>query len=130
MMRNARDVSFLATVSLVIFLSACADTGENVVSDVRASELQSNVSLSCEEKRFLRLVNMYRAENGVSALVVSRSATLAARWHARDMGENRYFSHTDSLGRSPAARAEAFGYFQCMGENAAAGNQDAERTFC
>lgn len=86
--------------------------------------------LNCEEARFLVLINMYRAQNGVGPLRVSKSATQAARWHSQDMGEKAYFSHTDSLGRSPWERTAQFGYSGCQGENAAAGNRDAVATFC
>jgi len=86
--------------------------------------------LNCEEARFLVLINMYRAQNGVGPLRVSKSATQAARWHSQDMGEKAYFSHTDSLGRGPWERTAQFGYAGCQGENAAAGNRDAVATFC
>ncbi len=94
------------------------------------SSASSAKFLNCEEARFLVLINMYRAQNGLGPLRVSKAATLASRWHAQDMGEKSYFSHTDSLGRSPWERTAQFGYSGCQGENAAAGNRDAVATFC
>ncbi len=38
------------------------------------------------------------------------------------MGKNKYFSHTDSLGRDPFWRTAAFGRVQCIrSENISAG---------
>lgn len=88
------------------------------------------IKLSCEEARFLKLINLYRAQFGIAPLVASSKATLAARWHSNDMGVNRYFSHTDSLGRDPYERTAQFGFGYCQGENAAAGNYGATETFC
>ena len=111
------------------------DIIQKSTSDEGASGLPPGSSgatkvLNCEEARFLVLINMYRAQNGLGPLRVSKAATQAARWHARDMGEKGYFSHTDSLGRGPWERTAQFGYSGCQGENAAAGHRDAISTFC
>jgi uncharacterized protein YkwD len=46
-----------------------------------------------------------------------------------DMATNNYFSHTDSLGRSPGTRFAAFGYpYYPWGEDIAAGYSDAQDT--
>ena len=44
---------------------------------------------------------------------------------SQDLAANRYFSHTDSLGRNPSQRAAAFGYAGGVGENIAGGYQTA-----
>ena len=87
---------------------------------------QSNCSVShdgldSEEQAFLGLINNYRAQNGLGALTASTNLNRAAAWMAEDLGANNYFAHTDSLGRSPYARAIACGYPAGAGENLAAG---------
>lgn len=78
-------------------------------------------SVDGEESAFLSLINGYRAQNGLGPLVLSDSLTRAAAWMVHDLGTNGYFSHTDSLGRSPSQRAQDCGYPGGAGENLAAG---------
>src|SRR4030042_5168622 len=90
--------------------------------------------LSGEEQALLEYVNAYRIENGLNPLTVSPAVTQAARWMSQDMGDGDYFSHTDSLGRSPFQRMAASGY-DCVayntwcGENLAAGVSTGSETF-
>ncbi len=88
-------------------------------------------TLDVEEQTILKLINDYRAQQGLTPLRVSLSLTRAADWMTADMAAKNYFSHTDSLGRDPFARMTAFGYNYpgLRGENAAAGYADAARTF-
>lgn len=125
----SKAISFVA---LVFTLAGCENGGSaSLGSQAGSAETDASAFvLKCEEARFLSLINMYRQASGISALAVSPGATEAARWHARDMGESGYFSHTDSLGRDPSARVAAFGYSGTAGENAAAGNSTAIGTFC
>lgn len=89
-----------------------------------------NVSkLTCTEAQFVRLLNIYRGKNGRSALTVSLAGVKASRWHAQDMINKNYFSHTEPNGRSFTARAGAFGY-SAWAENIAAGSRSAEGSFC
>jgi uncharacterized protein YkwD len=81
----------------------------------------SSAGLDAQEQEFLRLINNYRAQNGLVALKASTNLSRASAWHATDMGAKRYFSHTDSLGRSPSTRAKDCGYPGNAGENIAAG---------
>ncbi|MCK9518245.1 MAG: CAP domain-containing protein [Dehalococcoidia bacterium] len=81
----------------------------------------SAVALDSEETRFLQLINDYRAQNGLGALTISTNLNRAAAWMVQDLGEKAYFSHTDSLGRSPSTRAQDCGYPGGAGENLAAG---------
>lgn len=81
----------------------------------------SDLSTDGEEAAFLTLVNTYRAQNGRGALALSTNLSRAATWHGGDMGANGYFSHTDSLGRNPSARARDCDYPGGAGENIAAG---------
>lgn len=88
-------------------------------------------SLDAEEQTMLRLINDYRAQNGLGQLAASIAITRTAEWHSADMASRNYFNHIDSQGRNPFVRMAAFGYnYQtAMGENIAAGYSDAVRTF-
>jgi uncharacterized protein YkwD len=87
--------------------------------------------LDAEEAAFLKLINDYRAQNGVGPLQASLALTNAAQWMSDDMAAKNYFSHTDSLGRDPFVRMAAFGYGYpaWKGENIAAGYAAALDTF-
>jgi uncharacterized protein YkwD len=80
-----------------------------------------DMTFDAQEQQFLKLINQYRAQNGKSALTVSTNLNRAATWMARDLAVNRYFSHTDSLGRSPTVRSADCGAQPYTGENLAAG---------
>jgi len=87
-------------------------------------------TLDSEEWNFLTLINNYRASNGLGPLQVDVDLENAAQWMSGDMAAKNYFSHTDSLGRSPGARLAAFGYTSsAWGEDLAAGYSDAQDTF-
>lgn len=81
----------------------------------------SDYSLDGEEQAFLGLINTYRSQNGLGSLLISTNLNRAAAWMSNDMGAKGYFSHTDSLGRDPSARAIDCGYPAGAGENLAAG---------
>ncbi len=91
----------------------------------------ASVQLDPEEQAFMVLLNDYRAQNGLGALSIDPSIQSAAEWMSTDMGEKDYFSHTDSLGRSPWDRMCDFGYCYntWKGENIAAGYTTAEAAF-
>lgn len=79
-------------------------------------------ALDSEEQAFLTLINQYRAQNGLGPLTISTNLNRAAAWMVEDMATKGYFSHTDSLGRSPYQRAIDCGYPSGAGENLAAGS--------
>jgi uncharacterized protein YkwD len=56
------------------------------------------------------LVNRARARAGLRPMRGNRALARAATRHARDMGRRHFFSHTNTHGRSPAARARAAGW--------------------
>lgn len=56
------------------------------------------------------LVNRARARAGLRPMRGNRSLARAAARHARDMGRRHFFSHTNTRGRSPAARARSAGW--------------------
>lgn len=87
-------------------------------------------TLDSEELSFLTLINNYRAQNGAGPLQVSVALENSSTWMSNDMASKNYFSHTDSLGRDPFTRMNAFGYpYYPAGENIAAGYSDAQNTF-
>jgi hypothetical protein len=78
-----------------------------------------------QEQEFLSLINNYRAENGLSALTASVNLNRSSAWMAQDLADNNYFSHTDSLRRTPAQRVDDCDGAPYVGENIAAGtNRD------
>ena len=81
----------------------------------------SDSAIDGEEQAFLGLINSYRTSNGLASLNISPSLCRAAAWMSRDLGVNAYFSHTDSLGRSPSTRAQNCDYLGGAGENIAGG---------
>jgi uncharacterized protein YkwD len=85
-------------------------------------------ALDSTESELLTLINDYRGQNGKGSLAIHPILAEAADWMVHDMATKAYFSHTDSLGRSPAQRIRSFGYpaGQLVGENAAAGYFTAE----
>lgn len=90
-----------------------------------------------EELEFLRLINNYRAQNGLATLEASDAAAEAAARHALDMAKYGFFSHTTKkssyfpAGSSPWDRLRLSGYPTGgrMGENIAAGQRTAEHVF-
>ena len=88
-------------------------------------------SLDGEEQIMLKMINDYRAQNGLGGLSVSIALTRAGDWMGTDMSTRNYFGHNDSQGRDPFVRMAAFGYNYptTKGENLAAGYADAARTF-
>jgi len=91
----------------------------------------ADTALDSEEQAFVNLINQYRAQNGRGPLSIDPSLAAAADWMSFDMGVNNYFSHTDSLGRDPFQRMNAFGYNYntWRGENIAAGTSSAQTVF-
>lgn len=89
----------------------------------------STTKISCSESQFVRLLNLYRKSYGLNLLEVSASGVRGARWHGQDMMNKNYFSHTEPNGRRFNDRADSFGY-PSHGENIAAGNALASKTFC
>jgi uncharacterized protein YkwD len=82
----------------------------------------SDLTFDTQEREFLRLINEYRAANSKGALTASVNLNRAASWHVVDMGTKNYFSHTDSLGRSPSTRSAQCDGPSSVGENIAAGS--------
>ena len=95
---------------------------------VGALPVASAADADTERRRFLELINEYRAQNGAPALEINSKLEAAAQWMSADMAAKNYFSHTDSLGRDAFKRMTDFGYdaSTAKGENIAAGYATAE----
>ena len=117
------DIRLLAAVALALIVALAA-----VANSTPAT---ADPALDTEEQNFIDLINNYRQQNGRSNLSPTTSLQNAADWMSADLGANNYFSHTDSLGRSPWDRMAAFGYGYntWKGENIAAGYSTAQGAF-
>src|SRR5918992_3304768 len=90
-----------------------------------------------EELQFLELINGYRADHGLRALVLSDTLAVAAEHHSRDMARYSFFAHNTAgssyyaAGSKPWDRMEAEGYRYntYKGENIAVGYETAEEAF-
>lgn len=80
----------------------------------------STQALDSAEQELIRLINDFRVANGRQPLKPSPNLSRAAAWMSEDMAARHYFSHTDSLGRSPFQRVRDCGYASSgAGENLA-----------
>lgn len=138
---NKKLFALLLTTVLLAFSGQAANAQEAVNTD--GANIQNQISenfdslgnvtpaprLSCEEARFVKLINLYRNSLKLSTLKVAQNGVTAARWHSRDMGVKRYFDHTEPSGRNAFQRMNSFNY-PGQGENIAAGYKDANKVFC
>ncbi|MEO6196838.1 MAG: CAP domain-containing protein [Dehalococcoidia bacterium] len=113
--------AFLSAAAFVAIVLAAGPTGNTKALPV----------IDPQEQEFTNLINAYRAQNGLGPLLADYDSQEAAEWMSNDMGVNNYFSHTDSLGRSPWDRMCFFGYCYntFKGENIAAGYSSATAVF-
>ncbi len=79
------------------------------------------IALDADEQAFVRLLNDYRARNGLQPVAVDPALSRAAAWMSIDLAGRSAFEHTDSLGRSPWKRMGDCGVAAPGGENIAAG---------
>lgn len=121
-----KATSALNVVFCAFFASIMASASVSADIGSRSAPL-----LDSPESQVLELINQYRAQNGLATLEVSPMLTRSSRWMSMDMARNGYFGHVDSQGRDPFTRLASFRYSfrTSMGENIAAGNQDAQSTF-
>lgn len=93
---------------------------------------QSNYSQnnSAKAEEMLDLVNDLRLQQNLAPLTLHQNLNKAAYDHAKDMGDNNYFSHTGLNGSRFGERVKETGYTgSSRGENIAAGYATAQRTF-
>jgi len=90
--------------------------------------------LDAEEQQVFALLNRARQEKQLAPLGLAISLSKAAAWGAQDMANRNVVNAIDSAGRSPAARARAFGFpgeFAPIEEDAyvASGGADSQAQF-
>ena len=74
------------------------------------------------ESEVVRLVNVERAKNGLSALTENWELSRVARYKSKDMHDRGYFSHTSPTYGSPFDMMKNFGIsYRTAGENIAKG---------
>lgn len=110
----------------LLAFGALARCATSPTEDVAVDALRD---LDAEEAAFVRLLNEYRASNGLPALTPTRLLNQVAYDHSLAMGTRGFFSHTDPSGGTPYTRMVAAGYPYGAAENIAAGNGDAASTF-
>lgn len=112
-----RKLAITAVLGAVLAFAALATLGP------ASRATYADTAIDSEEQSFIDLLNQHRVSISLAPLLLDASMTNAAEWMSRDMGEKAYFSHTDSLGRSPWTRLCDFGYCYntWKGENIAAG---------
>jgi uncharacterized protein YkwD len=115
-------IAMIPLIAVLLFIFA--------VSGIAAAD----TAYDSDERRFLELINEYRAENGAGPLVLSEDLTVASEYHNEDMSEFNFFAHdTVQSSRYPAGSrpwdrmaAEGYDYNTFKGENLAVGYETAE----
>lgn len=120
---------FLASCGFKVATAPSYILPENDPNQISQEGEIKNFKLTCEEARFITLLNIYRQSQNVGTLKVSKSGIIAGRWHAQDMIDKNYFAHSEPNGRDFSTRVASFGY-PGWAENIAAGGSTASATFC
>jgi len=110
-------------VLLAVAIAALSSLGAGPrTADALTNCSVADLTFDSQEQAFLTLINNYRAQNGLGALQTSVNLNRAASWLAKDMADQNYFSHTDSLNRSLGTRlSQCDDSHSSAGENIAAG---------
>lgn len=119
-------------VSLLVSQTAVAPkVSDPLPGEVGKPTAQFDDHLITNARRLLVLVNAERKRKSQPSLVLNWDLSVGSMWQAKDMSEKGYFSHTDSLKRSPAQRVEFFGIkdWQTVAQNIAGGAVDADEVF-
>lgn len=106
------------------------NSGSTTTGTTSSSTSSANVATA--EKNAVELMNADRRANGLSDLKVSSAVTAAARSHAQDMVNRKFFSHSNPDGKTPSDRLKAAGIsYSAVGENIAENTsvQAAETSF-
>lgn len=129
-MRKPWPFAGLAALVATIFVIASATQLAHPASAGTTNCQTSSAELDAAEQEMLRLHNQARAAHGLEPLTLSPTLSRAAAWKSADSSAvPPGFSHTDSLGRSPARRAQDCGYPTGAGENIAYGFPGVRATF-
>lgn len=78
-------------------------------------------SAQSSASEIIRLVNDFRASNGLPPFQINNSLMIAAQQQANYMAANNIYSHTGAGGTTPQMRAEAAGYVGWVSENIVGG---------
>ena len=115
---NCRILSVMVLLLGVVALSAGARADADSVATSR-SLTSSGAALGPGELAVVRLINSFRAQNGVPPLLVGPALTRAAQSHSADMARRGYFDHGAFV-----TRLRRFGVrAPYVGENIAAGSR-------
>ena len=119
---------FLIAINTVSVGASPARTGNSFVARQASS---ANYCAEPEELAFLKLINDYRAQNGLGPLVLTQTLGAASEHHSVDMAVNNYFAHILFDGTDWSQNMTNYGYTYntYRGENLAAGNESASATF-
>lgn len=106
-------------------------------TQVNAQQSTTNCNVSSSlliqtsaELNLLSLINTYRQQNNLPALIWSQGLKKPAAWLSNDLSSHNTFSHTDSLGRDPATRITQCGYiWTSYAENIYMGSNDPQAVF-
>ena len=134
-----KKILFLSASLLLLLSAGCQlqrtttpAPPRETVKIVRHSDLPIKFDVKTREaetRRFLALINRYRAQKGLRPLTTDKKLQRAAQWMSDDMADKNYLDHHDSKGRDPFQRLVAFGYNYntAMAENVAAGQKTAAK---
>lgn len=76
------------------------------------------VAFGAQPQVVLNLINQYRAQGGLSSLMMTQNLYSAAWYHSKDMCERNFFSHVNPSGQDGGARLRRWEIsFQNWGEN-------------
>ena len=83
---------------------------------------EDSADVHAYEREVVRLVNIEREKNGLSALTLREDLCIYARVKSQDMRDSGYFSHTSPNYGSPFEMMQSFGItYRTAGENIAMG---------
>jgi uncharacterized protein YkwD len=129
---HIRTATRLSIIAAALTLALVGSTsGARPAAAAPETTCATDATLDTEERAFLALINNHRLQNGLQPLAASYSLTRASAWKSTDVGVNRYFGHSDFLGRTWDQRIRDCGYLYntWLGENIAAGVQTAQQAF-
>jgi uncharacterized protein YkwD len=124
---NLRRYVCVAVAVLAVLVTGVASINQRADAD----------SYDSEELQFLELINDYRANSGLGALVLSDTLAVAAERHSEDMARYSFFAHNTAdssyypAGSQPWDRmaAEGYNFNTYKGENIAVGYETADQAF-
>ena len=131
MFKRSYFVSAAGLLLLTLFALGALPRGGSSASAL-TNCTTSEEGITAAEQQMLRLINDARTAAGAGVLKLSPNLNRSAAWKSADNGSNglgTVFSHTDSLGRAPTARAQDCGYASQAAENIAYGSTSPDVIF-